>query len=61
MSKFRIAVWAQDDIAEDVLLALSAWDTELADTAAPIQSEIKAFEEQGFSHFVIMDSTKSDK
>lgn len=61
MSKFRIAVWAQDDIAEDVLLALSAWDTELADTAAPIQSEIKAFEEQGFSHFVIMDSTMSDK
>ena len=38
MNSFRIAVWAPDEVIDDVLLALSAWDS----AAADIRRHLKA-------------------
>lgn len=60
MNSFRIAVWAPDEVIDDVLLALSAWDSAAADIMAPLESEIEIFDKEGYSHFVVMDGTMSD-
>ena len=57
----RIAVYCPDELAVDIDLALSAWETGLADPAAPLAEELRRFDEEGYDCFVVMDGAAGDK